>query len=404
MSRVSQPSYRVMAVLLAAITALGPFSIDTYLPSFHDIAESLGASPLEVQQTLTTYLLPFSVMMLWHGALSDALGRRRFLLVGLALYVLAALACLLATRIEHLWLARAAMGVSAGVGMVVGRAVIRDLYAGADAQRLMAHVGTIFAVAPAVAPIIGGWLQSWFGWRAVFVFLVLFACLLFAACWRWLPETLPRAQRQSLHPVDLSRAYVRTMTDPPFLAACAAIALQFVGMFIYVLAAPVFLVQHLGFSEREFAWLFIPLTSGMMFGSWLSGRLAGHLPPAAPVRLGYLLMGAAAAINLGINLAGPALPHWYVAGLPLYTAGMALANPSLSLYALDRAPNRRGLAASCQSFIHTAASALAAGLIVPLLWDSPLYLAFGMLTLLGLGAVATLLYGRFADRPLHSGL
>lgn len=404
MSPAHLPPYRLMAVLLAAITALGPFSIDTYLPSFHDIGRSLGASQLEVQQTLTAYLLPFSVMMLWHGAISDAVGRRRFLLAGLVLYILAALACLTASRIEHLWLGRAAMGISAGVGMVVGRAVIRDLYAGADAQRLMAHVGAIFAIAPAVAPIIGGWLQSWFGWRAVFIFLVAFAGLLFLACWRWLPETLPREQRQSLHPGHLARAYSRTMTDPAFVAACAAVAFQFVGMFIYVLSAPVFLVQHLGFSEREFAWLFIPLTSGMMFGSWLSGRLAGHLPAAATVRLGYLLMGGAAVANLAINLLAPTVPHWYVASLPLYTAGMALANPSLTLYALDRAPSRRGLAASCQSFIHTAASALAAGVVVPLLWGSTLHMALGMLTLLTLGALATLAYGGVAHRPVRSGL
>ena len=394
----------MMTLLLAAITALGPFSIDTYLPSFHDIALSLGASQIEVQQTLTAYLLPFSIMMLWHGAIADAIGRRRLLLVGLALYMLAALACVLATRIEHLWLGRAAMGISAGVGMVVGRAIIRDLYAGADAQRLMAHVGTIFAIAPAIAPIIGGWLQTGFGWRAIFIFLAAFAALLFVACWRHLPETLPVTQRQSLHPVALARAYFQALTDPAFVAACAAVALHFAGVFIYVLAAPVFLVQHLGYSEREFAWLFIPLTSGMMLGSWLSGRLAGRITADATVRLGYLLMTIAALINLGINIGAPLGAAWYVAGLPLYTCGMALANPSLTLYALDRAPNRRGLASSCQSFMHTATSALAAGVIVPLLWHTTLHMALGMLTLLTAGALGTLLYNRYAHHALRPEL
>lgn len=384
-----RPSDRSMAVLLAAITAIGPFSIDAYLPSFHDMALSLGATPLEVQQTLTAYFLPFAAMMLWHGAISDALGRRRVVLVGLVGYLLAALACAFATRIEHVWLARAAQGVCAGVGMVVGRAIVRDLYEGPPAQRLMSRVTMLFALAPAVAPVIGGWLQTWFGWRAVFVFLASFAALLIAACWRWLPETLPVERRQSLHPGRLARAYVQVLTDRPFLKTAGGLALNFAGMFLYVLSAPVFLIQHLGLSEREFAWLFIPTTSGLMIGGWLSGRLAGNLAPTRILRLGYRLMGVAALGNLAINLWAPPGVGWYVLTMPIYTTGMSLAIPVMTLFALDRFPLRRGLASSCQSFLQTGFNALAAGLLVPLLWGSRLSLALGMAALLGAGALLT---------------
>ena len=154
--RPGRPGYRAMALLLAALSMIGPFSIDTYLPSFPEIATDLGASPLEVQQTLTFYLGPFALMMLWHGALSDALGRRPVILVGLAVYTLASLGCVFVTSIEQLWLLRVLQGISAGVGLTIGRAVIRDLYDGAAAQRLMGHVGMVFALAPALAPIIGG--------------------------------------------------------------------------------------------------------------------------------------------------------------------------------------------------------------------------------------------------------
>jgi DHA1 family bicyclomycin/chloramphenicol resistance-like MFS transporter len=122
---------RGMICLLAALAALGPFSIDTYLPSFHDIGTSLGATPLQVQQTLSAYLLPFALMTLWHGAISDALGRRRVILTTVALFALASAGCMFATRIEHLWLLRALQGMTAGAGMVVCRAIVRDLYDGA---------------------------------------------------------------------------------------------------------------------------------------------------------------------------------------------------------------------------------------------------------------------------------
>lgn len=129
---VRHPHYPAarLPLLLAAISALGPFSIDTYLPSFQDIGQSLQATPLEVQQSLTFYMLPFAIMVLWHGAISDAFGRRRVLLVSLVMFVLALLGCTFATRIEHIWIMRALQGVTAGASIVIGRAIINDLYKG----------------------------------------------------------------------------------------------------------------------------------------------------------------------------------------------------------------------------------------------------------------------------------
>lgn len=390
------PAYRWLALLLAALSMIGPFSIDAYLPSFPDIAHSLDATTLQVQQSLTAYLAPFALMMLWHGALADALGRRRVILWGLALYTVASAGCIFATDIGQLWLLRAAQGVSAGVGLVVGRTVIRDLFEGAEAQRLMGHIGMVFAVAPAVAPIVGGWLQASFGWRAVFVLLAVLAAALWLACWRFLPETLPRARRQSLHPVELSRAYYAVLTEPAFLAACAAITLNFSGMFIYVLSAPVFVMRHLGLNAEQFGYLFVPAMAGLMSGSFLASHWA-EASPLKSIRRGYMLMGAAAALNLVFcNTGLPALP-WAIVAMPLYTMGMAVVMPGLTLLALDRFPLRRGLASSCQGFIHNGSNALVAGLLAPLLWDSTASLAAGMAVLLLLGGMAVLLH--FRIRP-----
>ncbi|OJW49536.1 MAG: Bcr/CflA family drug resistance efflux transporter [Candidatus Accumulibacter sp. 66-26] len=393
----TQKPPRGIALLLAALSALGPFSIDTYLPSFHAIGESLQATPLEVQQTLSAYLLPFAVMTLWHGAISDAFGRRRVILAALVLFGIASAGCVFATRIEHLWLLRGLQGISAGAGIVISRAIVRDLFDGPPAQRLMSHITMMFALAPAVAPVIGGWLQTLFGWRSVFAFLVLMTAVLGFACWRLLPETLPPARRQSLHAGYLGRTYWKVLSSPPFLFACAALSFNFAGFFIYVLSAPVFLMRHLGVPETGFLWLFGPAMLGLMSGSWIAGRLAGKLSLERTILAGYLVMGCAAAFNLGLNLALPPGLPWSVAPLFVYTLGMSLAMPCLTLLALDPFPTQRGLAASCQTFLQSGFNAVAAGLLAPLLWGSTLTLALGMGALMLAGGAVAWLHAR--SRP-----
>ena len=394
-----QPEKRSIAFLLAALSALGPFSIDTYLPSFHEIAEKLGATQLQVQQTLAAYLVAFAVMTLWHGAISDRFGRRRVILIALACFGLASAGCAVASSIEQLWFWRAMQGVTAGAGMVVSRAIVRDLYDGADAQRLMAQITMMFALAPAIAPVIGGWLQTFFGWRSVFAFLVLSTAALWVACWKLLPETLPPEKRQSLKPAYLGRTYWKVMSSPPFLFACAAISLNFGGFFVYVLSAPVFLMQHLGVHETGFLWLFGPAMAGMIGGSWLSGRLAGKISFSRTIALGYLLMAIAAIANLGLNIALPPALPWSVMPIFVYTLGMSLTMPCLSILALDPFPAQRGLAASCQSFFQSSFNTVIAALIAPALWASTLSLAWGMAGMMAIGGIAALAHQKLGQQP-----
>ena len=387
-----------LVVLLAALSTIGPFSIDTYLPAFPAIARSLSATDLQVQQTLTAYMLPFAFMMLWHGALSDAMGRRRVILGGILLYVLATLVCVFAQRIEVLWAGRALQGLCAGAGMVVSRAVVRDLFDGAAAQKLMSHIAILFGIAPAIAPIIGGWIHAWFDWHGIFVFLAVFGAAIFVLAWRRLPETLPADRRQSLHPVLLARAYGQVFSHGAFLRYSFALAFCFNGMFLYVLSAPVFLMRHLGLSAQAFGWMFGPAVLGLMTGSWISGRLAGKVSPRRTVFLGLGVMGAGAAANLLLNaLVAPAFP-WPLLPLPPYALGLAMVMPALQLMALDHFPERRGLASSCQSVIHTGTNVLTAAILAPLLWHGTLALAGGMAASLILGAAIFALVPRM-PRP-----
>jgi DHA1 family bicyclomycin/chloramphenicol resistance-like MFS transporter len=377
---------RTLPLLIAGLSMIGPFAIDTYLPSFGEMEYSLQATPLQIQQSLTAFLLPFAFMTLWHGALSDALGRRTMVLWSLSLVALTSVGCALSPNIETLLFFRVLQGLAGGV-FVVGRAIVRDVYEGPAAQRVMSHVSVLFAIAPAIAPVLGGYLHEWFGWRSVFVFLALFAAVLAIVSAVVLPETLPVERRHPLHPVLLGRSYVRTLTSVPFLAAAFAGAFNFTAIFLYIASAPAFLMDYLHLRETQFFWLFGPVTAGMMLGGALSGKLAGRLDAAHTLGWSYAAMIIATAINLIFHtLHPPALP-WSVAPLFLYATGMALSLPTLTLLGLDLFPAQRGLASSCQAFLLTAMNAVTAGLAAPLAAGKPLKLALvsGALMTIGLG-------------------
>ncbi|MFM7704915.1 MAG: multidrug effflux MFS transporter [Rubrivivax sp.] len=379
-----------LALLLASLSALGPFAIDTYLPAFGAIAADIGATPVQMQQTLAAYLAGFALMNLFHGAVSDSVGRRPVVLTAMAVFSAASVGCALAPGITELLAFRALQGMSAGGGMVVGRAVIRDLYAPHDAQRVMSQVTIWFGVAPAVAPLIGGWLLVGLGWHAIFWFMAVLGAALLGLMWRALPESLHPQQRQSLHPVHLLRGYWQLGASPRFLALALSSGVPFNGMFLYVLASPVWLGTHLGLAPTQFFWFFFVSVGGIMLGAMGSGRLAGRIARARQVRLGWAVMLAATALNLGCNAAG--LTHPLVAMLPvgLYAFGWSLMVPVVTIVLLDLVPERRGMASSVQSFLGASANALVAGVLVPLAMHAPMALALASAGLMGVGLAAWL--------------
>jgi len=387
----------VLAMILAALAMIGPFTIDTYLPAFPYIAADLQATPAQMQQTLSFYLFTMALMTLFHGTLSDSFGRRPVILASLAVYVITAIGCALASSLPQLLFWRAVQGLAAGAGMIVGRAIIRDSFAGHEAQRLMSLVTMIFGIAPAIAPVIGGWLQGAFGWRSIFWFLALYGLLLLgAAIWR-LPETHPVSDRQPFHAVPLLRNYLRLGGNRKLVLLCFAVAFNFSGFFLYIVSAPAVIYDLLGLSATDFAWLFVPGIGGVMLGAFLSGRLAGRLTPGRTVLIGYLVMAGAAVFNVTYcALFPPALP-WTVLPVMIYTTGMALAMPSVTLLALDLFPQLRGMTASLQGFAHSLFASITAGVISPLVSGSALTLALGMSGLLLLGALSWIFYLRSAD-------
>jgi len=280
----------------------------------------------------------------------------------------------------------------AGAGTSISRALVRDAYHGVEAQRMMSRVMLIFAIAPAIAPVIGGWLQTAFGWRATFWFLAAFGGLLFVTCLRYLPETHPPQARQQFSPRPLLRAYRHVGFSARFLLLACVSGFVFAGFFIYVLAAPAFIYRHLGLDEHSFAWLFVSGVIGMMGGSYLSGRLAGRLPPRATVRLGFAIMFAGAVYNNLFYLLFPPQLPWSVLHQVVYAVGMALAFPSLTLMLLDLFPHNRGMAASLQSCMQSLIIAFVAAIAAPLFSGSAAMLALGAILFAGVGLVLWLAY------------
>jgi MFS transporter, DHA1 family, multidrug resistance protein len=381
-----------LAMMLAALSAVGPLSIDAYLPSLREIGRVFETSPVLVQQTLTAYMVPFSLMTLWHGAISDALGRRRVTLATLALFGLGSVGCMLAWNIESFLFFRAVQGMTAGAGMVIGRAIVRDVLEGDEARRLMARISLMFVLAPAAAPVLGGWLHVWFGWRSVFAFIALFTAAVWWWCWLSLPETLNPEHRQPLRAKPLVRSYGRVLRTMPFMALVVSLTFTFSAAFLYILSAPAFLMGQLHVRETGFFWMFGPITLGMLIGTVLSDRTASRLTNNQTVVGAFCITTAAALGNLLLHLLHPPGLPWSILPLAIYFIGSSLAMPSLTLMALDVFPRQRGLASSCQGFIQTGTNALTAALLAPLLWGSALSLAVGQVAMLAVGILSFLAY------------
>jgi DHA1 family bicyclomycin/chloramphenicol resistance-like MFS transporter len=377
------PNVRRLALLLGGLAMFGPFSIDTIFPGFPSIGADLGADPFRMQQTISVYLVAYALMSVVHGPLSDALGRRPVILGGLAVFAAASAGCAMSTGFGELLAWRALQGLSAGVGIIVGRAVIRDVLHGDDAQRLMSQVSVIFGIAPAVAPVVGGWLLGWQRWPAIFWFLVAFALALLAATWIALPETHPKPARVAPAPRALLHDYAGIFLNPRFQRLAAAGTFNFSALFLYIASAPAFVLgllrrdgRHLG--EDEFAWFFVPMIGGMMLGALVSGRMAGRVTGEAQTRTGFACCGVAMAANLAYNALVPApeVP-WAIAPIVLNSFGIALVFPILTLAILDMYPRMRGSASSLQAFTGLVCNAVVAGVLSPLLSGSALHLAAG---------------------------
>ena len=378
---------RILTLILAGLSMVGAFAIDTFLPSFPAIAHQFSISMAMVQQALSAYLLAFSVMSLFYGTLSDSFGRRPVILASLLLFTAASIGAAFAPSFAWLLFFRVLQGLSAGGGRVIAQAIVRDRFAGAEAQRLMSHIIMVFGLAPAIAPIIGGYLQVTFGWRSVFIFLTALGLVLLIASYRFLHESLPRESRIQFHPLTLAANYWSAIRHPQFLARALAVGFAFGGLGLYISSAASFVINILHLPETAFAWLFVPMIGGMVLGSALGAKLADRVKPSVMLRYGFVCMAFAAIANLIYNRFFAATVPWAVLPIMLYTFGLGLSMPGMSLMTLDLFPRLRGLAASLLNFVQMLIFSLVSGVVAPMLFDSGFKLAQGVLGCCALAAV-----------------
>lgn len=407
MNAIAIPPRPVLAALLAGLSMFGPFCIDAIFPAFPAIAGQFGASALAMQQTISVYLVAYAAVSLMLGAFSDAWGRRSVILWGVFVFLVATVGCALAQSMSMLLAFRALQGSSAGLGLIVGRALIRDCFEGAEAQKLMAHVSMIFGVAPALAPIVGAWLVGLGSWHTLFWALAAFAALLLLLCAIVLPETHPRERRIALSLRPLLARYRQIGSDSQFLLLALTLIFNFTGLFLYVASAPGFVLGVLHLDPNQFYWLFVPAISGLVLGAMLAGRLAGRVSARTTLNAGSIIMLGAALINVVIAWrVVPARVPWAVLPIAVAGVGINLIAPTINLLVLDRFPQFRGSASSVQACMSLTFCAVLAGLVSPWLSDNAMQLALASLLLYVLGFVAWRCYRGVAQRmpPTATGL
>jgi DHA1 family bicyclomycin/chloramphenicol resistance-like MFS transporter len=380
-----------LTLIVALLTMIGPFTIDTYLPSFPDIEAEFAVSRALLSQSLAFYLAAFAISTLVWGPLSDRLGRRVVIVSTLLLYLFASLGCALAGDYGSFLLFRLLQGIAAGGGLAAGRTMIRDVHSPQDAQRAMSRVMMLFALAPAVAPMIGGWLHDAFGWHSVFYFLALYSGLMLGLVLLRVPETLPISMRQSFHPLHVARVYGHTLVHRRFQSLVFMTACYFGGMFLYIAGAPTVVFDFLKLEVHDFATLFVPLVGGIICGAWVSGRLAHRWHAERTITLALTLMTVGAVLNAAQALTLSPLVATTIIPLVFYTTGLGIAMPAMTVLSLDCFPHNRGAASAMQGFMQMMGNALIASLVVPLLGHRPDWLALGQLSLV----VITLLLWRY---------
>jgi MFS transporter, DHA1 family, multidrug resistance protein len=298
---------RKLIVILGGLSAFGPLSMDMYLPGLPALTRDFGASASTGQLTLTACMLGIAAGQLFTGPLSDAQGRRRPLLAGLVGYIAASLACAAAPSIWTLVVLRFIQGTLGGAGVVIARAVVRDIFSGAEAARVFALLMAVMGVAPVFAPLIGGQVLAVTSWRGIFLVLAAIGIPLLLATMAWLPETLPTERRHSGGLRATARTFGRLLRDRSFIVPASSFALACAVLFAYIAGSSFVLEDVYGVSPQVFSLVFAVNSAGLIAMSQLGGRLVVRVGAAALLR--YALTGVAlgSAATLAVTLAGAGL-------------------------------------------------------------------------------------------------
>lgn len=382
-----------IAAVLGLLAAFGPLSIDMYLPALPAIGEALGGGMEGAQATLAAFFLGMAAGQLVHGPLADRYGRRRPLFAGLILYTLASVACALATDMGWLIALRLLQALGACAGMVIARAVVRDLAERFDPVRMMARLMLVMGAAPILAPLLGGWVALIAGWRGIFWFLALVGAAALLACWRGLPETLPPERRRRVPFAQVLAGYAMLLRDRRFLGTALASGFALAGMFAYIAGSPFVFIRLYGVAPENYGWFFGAAAAGVIGFGQLSGPLAERLGRPRLFGLALMVLAAAGAMVTMMALLEAGFWPLYLA-LLLYTSALGTILPIGTVLAIQPYGQMAGTASALIGTVQFGLGAVL-GAALSLLHDGT---ALPMAGLIGLAGGLALLCWRQVPR------
>ncbi|GAA1389345.1 MULTISPECIES: multidrug effflux MFS transporter [Catellatospora] len=376
---------RTLILVLGSMSAFGALSFDMYLPAFPTIAADLRVSPAAVQLTLTVALIGIALGQFVMGPLSDRWGRRRPIVAGTALFFVSSALITVAPNIETMTALRLVQGFAGGIGIAISRAVVRDLYSGAEASRFFSRLTLVFGVAPVVAPTIGAAVLEFTSWRGVFALLALYGLTMVVVGWRFLPETLPVERRRTGGLAEVGRGFRVLAADRRFWGYTAAQGLTFAGLFAYLSSGSFVLQEVYGVSAQAYGLIFGMNALGLVAVGQLNARLVGRRTPRA-----LLFAALAGAVAAGILMIGGAGLHSLtivVAMLFVYIASLGMVAPNSTALALDGHAQMAGTAAALMGAVQSVIGAIAGPIVAALGASSGMPMAAAMFGFAALSVV-----------------
>ena len=388
-----------LLAVLATLVALGPLSVDMYLPAMPAMQAAFDSSISQMHLTLSAYLAGFAIFHLICGPLSDRFGRKPILMYGTIIFVVACVGCSQSATISELLSFRFLQGVGACVGPTLARAMVRDIFGPSRAARALSLIAMLMALAPAVAPTLGGVMLLFLPWSSIFLFLAVYGAVTIVLVQRFIPESLPK--RQSMHPVAIARNYAELIRDPHYLLVTLASALMYAALLAYLSSSAFVYINMLGVPVEYFGLVFLAGVAGYAAGSAVSARLSSHYAPEKLSLLGTQL-GLAATVSMWLG--SELYPHSvavYMLPMALFSTALGLVLPNSMAIALRPFPHIAGTASALLGFIQMSISALSSALIGLLLTTTPRPMVLTMLviSILALG-LNLIMYSRHR-RPEH---
>jgi MFS transporter, DHA1 family, multidrug resistance protein len=348
-------------VLLAALTAVGPLSTDIYLPSLPAIAASFHTSPAGAEATITGYFIGFAVAQILHGPISDRVGRRPVLLVGLAAYTLAALACVLASSVGMLIAARVAQAIAAAAPIILARTIVRDVHSGVRAGRLFSLMASITGLMPIVAPLLGGYFQARFGWQSSFIVMAILGAAAFVAVFYALPETL---RQKSVEPLTLGgilTSFRHVFANARFRVYASVLGLAYMGLFTYIGVSSFIVQDFYGLSPIAYGLSFALGAGFFIGGTFLGRRVAQRSGLDTAIGVGVALLALGGVVLPFAVAFGPRHILSFFVPMAIFQAGIGVTTPQALAAAMTPFPDRAGAASSLAGFVQMAGAAVLLG-------------------------------------------